>query len=498
MNILFVSSEVVPFSKTGGLADVCGTLPIELAKLGHDAAVITPAHRNALTCGQTIEPTGIDFDIPIGSKIVRGSILRSHLPNSDVSVYLIHAPEYFDRPELYREKGEDYKDNCERFVFFCRAVMEAIRLLDLHVDVLHCSDWQSSLVPAYLQIEYRHARNFDQIGTVLTIHNMAYQGQFWHWDMALTGLDWKYFNWHQLEFYGNLNLLKTGLVFSDALTTVSPRYAQEIQSDPLGCGLEGVLQQRHEVLTGIVNGVDYATWNPATDPHLAAKYSAANWRTGKAACKAALQKEFNLPVAAGAPVVGLIGRLADQKGWDLVTDVMKRWAPSSDVQWVILGTGEPHYQKLLTQLAQEFPAKVAVRLEFCDAAAHRIEAGSDMFLMPSRYEPCGLNQLFSLKYGTVPVVRATGGLADTITDATPENLAAKTANGFSFVSYDIGELETTLHRACDTFRNQPDVWRQLVETGMKQDWSWANSARQYIELYNRTLARKRQNVCVAT
>lgn len=493
MNILLASSEVVPFAKTGGLADVCGALPVELAKLGGEPVVMLPAFRQALRSGQPIESTGIQFEVPIGSKIVTGRLLRSKIPNSNVPVYLVDQPDYFDRAELYRERGEDYKDNCERFVFFSRAVMEAIRLLDLHVDILHCNDWQTALLPAYLQIEYRHARHYEHIASVLTIHNMAYQGQFWHWDMLLTGLDWKYFNWHQMEFFGGLNLLKTGLVFTDAITTVSPRYAYEIQSDPLGCGMEGVLQQRREVLTGIINGVSYNDWNPATDHFLAAKYDSRNWQTGKAACKAALQSEFKLPQQPNVPVIGLVGRLADQKGWDLVAEVMRRWASSYDAQWVILGTGEPKYHDLLQRLAQEFPNRVSARLEFSDALAHRVEAGSDIFLMPSQYEPCGLNQLYSLKYGTVPVVRATGGLADTITDSTPDNIALGIANGFSFEAYDAGALETTLHRACDVYRQLPTVWHQIVETGMCQDWSWSTSAKEYMNLYQKTLDRKRQN-----
>jgi starch synthase len=292
-----------------------------------------------------------------------------------------------------------------------------------------------------------------------------------------------------MEFYGGLNLLKTGLVFSDAINTVSPTYAQEIQSAPLGSGLEGVLAQRAEVLSGIVNGVSYDAWNPATDPNLAAQYDDQTWREGKAYCKAALQREFGLPEEHRTPVIGLIGRLADQKGWDLVADVMRRWVREQNVQWVILGTGEPHYHDLLSSLAAEYPNRVGLRLEFSDPLAHRIEAGSDMFLMPSRYEPCGLNQLYSLKYGTVPVVRATGGLKDTITDATDENLADGIANGFAFEHYEAYELERTLQRALSTFHNRPEDWARLVTTGMRQDWSWSVSAKRYVELYASMIAR---------
>jgi starch synthase len=485
VNIVFASSEVAPFSKTGGLADVCGTLPLELHRDGHNVAVMSPAYRQVKASGQPLEPLGVKFDIPIGNKIVRGRLLRSVLPGSDVPVFFVEQDEYYDRPELYRYKGEDYKDNCERFIFFCRAVLESIRLLHLQVDVLHCHDWQTGLIPAYLHIEYSHALGYENIASVLTIHNLAYQGIFWHWDMLLTGLDWKYFNMHQMEFYGKLNLLKTGMVFADWLTTVSPTYAKEIQTEAMGCGLDGVLRQRSEQLTGIVNGVDYSIWNPATDPHLPQRYDLSNWREGKAACKAFLQNELGLPVSPRTPVLALIGRLCEQKGWDLVVEVLRRWATQVDAQWVVLGTGEPYYHEVLGQISREFPNRVACRLEFNDPLAHRIEAGADMFLMPSRYEPCGLNQLFSLKYGTVPVVRATGGLVDTVTDTTPQTLAAGTATGFSFEPLTADAFEATLRRAVDTYWQNEPIWRQLVETGMQQDWSWKASAKRYLEVYDR-------------
>jgi starch synthase len=477
LKILLASSEVFPFAKTGGLADVCGALPVEVARLGHQMAVIMPAFRSAKNCGLPIQDTGIRVEVPVGNHVEEGGILQSKLPGSDVPVY------------------RDYKDNCERFVFFCRAVMESVRLLGLEVDLIHANDWQTGLIPAFQKIEYENAPGYEHIATLLTIHNMAYQGQFWHWDMLLTGLDWKYFNWRQMEYYGDLNLLKTGIVFADSLNTVSPRYAEEIQESPLGCGLEGCLSHRRKVLSGIINGVDYSVWDPALDPHLPTNYTPANWLTGKAACKASLQQEMGLPVRAEVPLIGLVGRLADQKGLDLVAPVIKQWVRSSDAQWVILGTGEPQYHQLLTELANEYPGKVAARLEFSDALAHQIEAGIDIFLMPSRYEPCGLNQLYSLKYGSVPVVHRTGGLLDTITDASEPALYEGRANGFSFDHYDAGALESTLARACDVFRHNRPLWQQIVTTGMMQDWSWAESARKYVALYESTIARANA-VCV--
>ena len=493
MNILMATSEVVPFAKTGGLADVCGALPVALSRLGHSVSVILPAYREALESGQPIEDTGIEFDIPIGSKIVSGSLLRSPSPHSGVTFYLVRQDSYFDRPELYREEGEDYRDNSERFVFFCRAVLEVIRAAELEVDVLHVNDWPTGLIPVYLELEYRGIPGYEQMVTVMTIHNMAYQGQFWHWDMLLTGIDWKYFNWHQLEFWGKLNLLKSGLIFADAINTVSPRYAQEIQSAPLGCGLEGVLAQRADVLSGIINGVDYAVWNPAKDQYLAAQYNVETWRQGKPKCKADLQRQVGLPELPDVPLLGCVGRLVTQKGVDLVAAVLERATREQDAQWVILGSGDPEYHELLQRLAAANPDKVAVRLEFSDKLAHCIEAGADMFVMPSHYEPCGLSQLYSLKYGTVPIVRETGGLADTIENATAETLANGTANGFSFLPCHPDALADAIRQACDLYR-QPEVWSRIVAQGMGQDWSWDRSAAEYVNMYETTIARVKQTL----
>lgn len=485
MNVLLASSEVVPFAKTGGLADVCGSLPVELAKAGHNVAVIMPAYRCVRDCGIPIEPLNLKFDIPIGHKIVRGRLLRSELPGSNVPVFFIEQDEYFDRPSLYREEGCDYADNCERFAFFCRATLEAIRMLKLAVDVIHCNDWQTGLIPALLKIEYYHAQGYENISSLMTIHNMAYQGVFDMNDMVVTGLDWRFFNWQQMEFYGKLNLLKTGLVFADGISTVSNTYAKEIQTAPLGCGLEGVLTERHSILEGIVNGVAYDVWNPATDAYLPQGYDATNWKVGKAACKAHLQELLGLPARPDVPVIGMIGRLASQKGWDLVAKLMADWVDHREVQWVVLGTGEPEYHALLAELAARRPDRVAARLQFSEALAHQIEAGSDIFLMPSQYEPCGLNQLYSLRYGAVPVVRATGGLADTVIDATQGNAAT----GFAFEEYSQEAFASTLARALETYWSSPSRWSQIVETGMQQDWSWANSARRYSELYQRVFER---------
>ncbi|MGE0609094.1 MAG: glycogen synthase GlgA [Pirellulales bacterium] len=494
MNILLATSEAVPFAKTGGLADVCGALPVELAKLGHQAAVIMPAYAGHGQNSPPAETTGIDLSVQIGSKNVRGRLLKSMLPGSQVPVYLVDQPDYYHRPGLYGVNGQDFIDNCERFVFFSRAVLEAVRLLELPVDVLHCNDWQTALIPAYLRAEYRGVPGFENIGALFTIHNLAYQGNFWHWDMLLTGLDWKYFNWQQMEFYGKLNLMKTGLVFSDAINTVSPTYAQEIQSAPLGCGLEGVLVQRRNVLSGIINGVDYREWDPAIDKYLPQQYNPKTVAAGKAACKAALQRKLGLKLQPRTPLLAFIGRLADQKGLDLIAPVVPQWM-EQDAQWAFLGTGDPKYHDTLTQLAAGNPGKIAARLEFSNGLAHEIEAAADILLMPSRYEPCGLNQLYSLKYGTVPVVRATGGLADTIIDTTDATLANGTATGFLIQEHTTAAFAQTLRHAVDTYQ-QTETWNKLIAHGMAQDWSWGRSAKEYSRLYQRVSSQQRQPATV--
>jgi starch synthase len=490
IRVLIATSEVAPFAKTGGLADVCGALPAALKREGVEPIVMMPAYRSALKSGLPMEPTGVKFDIPIAGKVASGELIRSELPDG-TTVYLVRQDDYFDRPELYRENDDDYPDNCERFVFFCRAVLESLRLLEFQADLIHCNDWPTGLIPAFLRLEYEQAQGYQDLASIMTIHNMAYQGVFWHWDMLLTGLDWKHFNYHELEFWGNINLLKAGLVFADALTTVSPKYAEEIQCEPFGCGLEGLLQARSDDLSGIINGVDYDVWNPKIDSFLPAQFDQSNWRSGKAKCKAKLQNELGLPVDPAVPLIGLVGRLADQKGWDLVADVMQQWLPSESAQWAILGSGDASYHELLSQLASDWPQKVGCKLAFSNELAHRIEAGCDMFLMPSQFEPCGLNQLYSLKYGSVPVVRATGGLADTIMNVTPETLEAGSANGFSFQQYVTSSLEQTLRCACEVYTERPEQWGQIVETGMAQDWSWDSSARKYADLYRQTIRRVR-------
>jgi starch synthase len=500
--VLLAASEVVPFAKTGGLADVAGSLPQALARRGHQCAVILPLYRSSRAGKIPLHRIDRSFTVPIGGSVVTGNLWQAALPDASVSVYLVEQPTYFERDDPAQGRGlyqlnlpdgkkSDYPDNSERFVFFNRAVLEAIRLLDYWPDVLHNNDWQTGLVPVYLREE--HSRRlapdlrarFSRIRTVFTIHNIAYQGLFWHWDMPLTGLDWRLFNHEQLEFYGKLNFLKAGIVFSDAITTVSPTYAREIQTPYYGCGLEGVLAERRNRLTGIVNGVDYAVWNPETDPHIAANYDPEMVVEKKPICKTALQRRYGLPEKPKIPLLGIVSRLVEQKGIHLVGKTADSWLTQDDgAQLVVLGEGDPVYHRMLQDLQMRHSDRVGLTLGFDEVLAHQIEAGADIFLMPSEYEPSGLNQLYSLKYGTVPVVRATGGLADTIVDATPENLAAGRATGFSFLANYAGAFLVAVERALDCYRHHPNQWLQIMQTGMRQDWSWDHSAIEYEKLYS--------------
>ena len=496
MRIVLASSEAVPFSKTGGLADVASALPKALALAGHEVSLITPYYPQLAARHADDWPpcrlNDLTLHIGLGPKHTTGRIRETTLPGTEVAVYLIDHSGYFDRPGLYVDARGDYADNAERFIFFSRAVLEAARLLDLRPEIVHANDWQTGLIPALLKIEYRIVPDFTDTASVFTVHNLAFQGQFWHWDMLLTGLDWKYFNWKQMEYFGQLNLLKTALTFSDKLTTVSPTYAREIQTPEAGCGLQGVLSQRRTDLVGILNGVDTDLWNPRHDPHLAKNYTIETVRTGKAACKAALQTRLGLPVRADVPLIGSVSRITHQKGFDLIgqcaDDLM-----TLDLQMVFVGNGDASFERMLRDLAEHHPRKAAVVIGFDEPLSHQVESGADIYLMPSQFEPCGLNQMYSLIYGAVPIVRAVGGLADSVVDATPENLQNRTANGFSFTEYRGDVLFQQVARALEHYRNPP-VWDQLMQTGMTRDWSWKRSAAEYLQVYQQALQAKRTNL----
>jgi starch synthase len=406
------------------------------------------------------------------------------MPDCPVDIFFIQYDEYYNRDYLYSTPEGDYWDNSERFIFFSRGVIEAIKMLGLEPDIIQCHDWQSALIPIYLRTIYHKDKTFSHTKTLLTVHNIAYQGVFWHWDMKLTGLDWSLFNWKQLEFWGKINFLKGGLVFANAINTVSQRYSQEIQTPEFGYGLEGALKERARDLYGILNGIDYTYWNPTNDKFIPNNYNGTDLK-GKILCKNALQTRVGLP-RLKVPLLGMITRLTVQKGLDILDDIFDELM-KLDLQLVILGTGEEKYQTKLKELGARYPDKVSVNIAFDNQLAHLITAGADIYLMPSKYEPCGLNQLYALKYGTVPLVRETGGLADTIVNYSAETVKQKTATGFSFRAYTSAALLDTIKLVLQVYQDKKQ-WLQLMKTGMKQDWSWNRSAKDYIALYQKLIS----------
>jgi starch synthase len=490
MRIVIASSEAVPFAKTGGLADVSSALAKALDVKGHQVSLIMPYYPELIKNNSAelpaIHELGTSLEITIGKNKRTSKLLGTTLPDSDVSVLMVDQSSYFHRPGLYQQDGGDYHDNSERFIFFSRSVMEIIQKLYLRPDIIHANDWQTGLIPALLDLQYRKQSLFEKTASVFTIHNMAFQGQFRHWDMNLTGLDWKYFNWEQLEFYDHLNLLKSGVVFSEMVTTVSPTYSKEIQTPEFGCGLENVLVKHRDKLKGILNGVDMSVWNPKIDPFIPENYSEKKLE-GKSVCKNFLQKELGLPENNQVPLFGMVSRMTDQKGLDLLEQCADEIL-SQDIQICFLGTGSHHFEDFLRGLVHRYPDKVSATIGFDEKLAHRIEAGADIYLMPSRYEPCGLNQMYSLIYGTIPIVHSTGGLADSVVGANAKNLKAGTATGFCFDEYQAGKLVEQINRAVTLFHDQPQ-WKKLVSTAMIQDCSWEQSASEYLKVYEEALER---------
>ena len=479
MRVLFCISEAVPLAKTGGLADVGGALPAALAEQGCEIRMVLPRYRAIALTGWREAGT---VTVSMGGQEMRGTVYEGQMPDTGVPLWLIDQPHYFDRTGLYGEGGRDYPDNLSRFTFFCRAVLAWLDRQSWRPDLIHGHDWQTALIPVIIAAERQRT-----VPTLLTIHNLVYQGRFPAEQFRLTGLPASLYTPAGLEFWGQVNLLKGGLVFSDVLNTVSETYAREIQTEEFGAGLDGVLRDRQHDLYGILNGVDYRLWDPASDPLIPARYSADDL-SGKQVCKAYLQREAGLAADAEVPLIGMVTRLVDQKGLDLVAEVIAD-VLAMRAQFVLLGTGDPAHERRFEDLARRRPQQAAVRIGFDNALAHRIEAGADIFLMPSRYEPSGLNQLYSLRYGTVPIVRRTGGLADSITDQTQETMAAETANGFVFQEYTPQALLSALRRALAAYRDQV-TWRQLQRTGMLADFSWAASAVKYLALYQRAVARR--------
>ncbi|MEZ6057835.1 MAG: glycogen synthase GlgA [Planctomycetaceae bacterium] len=491
MRIVLVSSEAVPFAKTGGLADVVTGLARALYRAGHDVTIILPDHRQFVPSSLTGESTGVALSVWLNDQKVQAWIRKTHLPDSRISVLLIDHPGYFDRQGLYGEGGHDYPDNAERYLFFSRAALEAIAQLDLHPDIIHANDWQTGVIPAVLHEEYSHQPGFERTATVFTIHNMAFQGMFPAEVMRLTNLPSQFFNWQQMEFHGKVNLLKTGISFAHRVTTVSPTYAREITTPEYGYGLEGALSARGEDLVGILNGVDTSEWNPNADHHLPQRYEARSVGRGKPICRAELLHEMKLPRRTEGMLCGMVSRMTDQKGFDLILPAMESLLATGS-SFVFLGNGDPVVERKLKNLGEAFPEQFAVRIGYDERLAHRIEAGIDLFLMPSRFEPCGLNQMYSLLYGSPPLVHRVGGLADSVVDTNPETLAAGTANGFAFSDYNVESFIETFHRALATWRDRP-TWEKIVQNGMIPDISWNRSASLYAGLYERAIASRCQS-----
>ena len=484
MHIAFAASECVPFSKTGGLADVIGALPPALANLGHKLSVFLPHHKQTkLDDPRVVIPS---ITVPFDDRYRFCSVLDGGV-RSGVQFYFIDYPPYFNRESLYGTALGDYHDNAERFALFSRAVLEATKILGVP-DILHCHDWQTALVPILLKTLYTDDPAFARTPCVFTIHNLGYQGLFPPEILPLLMLPWDLFTMSKLEFYGKVNFLKGAITMADYITTVSRRYSQEIQTAEYGFGLEGVLRARSGTLAGILNAADNAQWNPQTDEHIAARYSAADL-SGKAICKSELLKEVGLPEKSGVPVVGIVSRFAAQKGFDLIEQVADRLA-YEDLIVVVLGSGDREYEDLFRRLSKLYPQKFAVKIAYDNALAHKIEAGSDIFLMPSRYEPCGLSQIYSMRYGTVPVVRATGGLDDTVEQFDPRTLKG---TGFKFKEYSGEVMLETLQTALTTYHDK-NAWQALMRNGMAQDYSWMDSAREYVKVYERALQLRAASV----
>ena len=478
LRVLVCSSEVVPFAKTGGLADVAGALPKALAAMGHDVRVSLPKYGTIDARKFGLERAAGPFAVTMGATAQVSVDVSGAIPG--VKTYLIDSPKHFDRKALYSEP-----DDAERFALFSRAVLEFIRQSEWQPDVIHCNDWQTGLIPVYLRTTYKNDPVLSRIATLYTIHNLAYQGVFGPDALDKVGLDRSLFTMDRLEFYGQANFMKGGLVFADMLSTVSEAYSREIQTPEFGERLEGVLARRRGDLFGVLNGIDYDEWDPGTDQLLPARFAADDLK-GKAADKAALQKKLGLPQRADVPVFGLVSRLAGQKGLDILSEVLPHML-QLDVQFALLGTGEHHYHDLLSGFAKQYPDKLGLVLGFDNPLAHLIYAGSDFFLMPSRYEPCGLGQMISLRYGTIPVVRHTGGLADTITDFNPQTGAG---NGFSFREHTSVALFGAVARALLTMKTPP-AWQRLVKNAMACEFSWGRSAKSYLELYQRAVEHRR-------
>ncbi len=474
MKITLVTSELTPIAQTGGLGDMIASMAKALKRMGHDVLIVLPKYRCVRDSGFSRLP--LSLKVGLGTREVGVDVWTGETPEG-VGLCLVDIPEFFDRPELYGEDGKDYPDNSSRFIAFSKATPVILKALRHASDIVHAHDWHAALTPLYIKTLHAQDGFFRETRTVLTLHNLAHQGVYPAADFSLTGLPPSCFSMSCLEFYGQVNFLKGGIISADALTTVSPSYAREVMTAEYGCGLEGVLRERQEVFTGIQNGIDVDVWNPRTDPHLKPHFSTARLG-GKRECKRLLQEEVGLPEDLKTPLIGMIARWVPQKGIDVIPDVVTALG-GEDLQWVFLGNGEEKWGNALRELTVRFPRKVAVADDFDIALAHRIEAGADFFFMPSRYEPCGYNQQYSQRYGTIPIVRATGGLRDTVIDG---------ETGFVFQSLEVPEMVAAIRRAVELYR-EVKRRRDMQKHMMGLDLSWDRSARRYLDIYQKLLTQ---------
>jgi len=481
MKILMASSEVFPYSKTGGLADMTAALAKTLAAAGHQVGLVTPLYAGIQERFPDLARLDWKMNLPLGAEWVSATVFTCN-PAPNLTVYFIAQPSLYERKDLYLENGQEFPDNARRFIFYAKAVTHLARYLPWQPELVHLHDWQTALVPLFIRYQALLAGWHNSPATCLTIHNLAYQGVYPHDSYRQTNLPWEYFHAEGAEYYGRFSFLKTGLVFVDQITAVSPTYAREIQTPEQGCGLEGLLRRRNGVLTGILNGADYDDWNTTHNPCLEHPYDVQHLY-GKKAEKKRLQKELGLAVAEGVPLFGNIGRLADQKGVDILIGALEEML-DSEMQFVSLGSGAAIYERALRDLHQRFPDKVVVRTEYNHALAHHIEAACDFFLMPSRYEPCGLNQMYSLRYGTIPIVRATGGLADSVIDLRESKTKA---NGIKFHDYSSLALAKAMLKGMVVYRTPP-LLQRMRQNGMKADFSWQATASHYLEVYQKALS----------
>lgn len=483
LRVLFLASEAAPFAKTGGLADVAGALPDALKRQGVEVAVGMPFYRVAREAGFSTRPLLSGLEVPLGGAALKGGVIETATPKG-VPVYFFEREDLFDRPNLYATAEGDYYDNLERFAYFSRAALIFAEHLGSPIDIIHCHDWQTGLVPAFLKTLYRGAPFFAQAASLFTIHNLGYQGLFPEEKLAVCGLPAEAFQPEGVEYWGRISLLKAGMVYADALTTVSPAYAKEIQTPEFGLGMEGVLQKRSADLYGILNGADYAVWSPDNDPHIPYPYGPEHLEE-KVRNKEALLDELGLKEDfKDRPLFGMVSRLSAQKGCDLLLQVLENMV-GLGAGVVILGSGEEAYQRQMEKAARRNPDAVSVSIGFDESLAHRIMAGVDLLLIPSLYEPCGLTQMYALRYGTVPVVRATGGLDDTVVPFDPETGAG---NGFKFGPYAPEALMGAVNEAVRLYA-EPATWRTLMGNAMKEDFSWDRSARRYVKLYQAITAK---------